>query len=300
MFQKELVWVFAAVISVFYSLHGFADSEQLPLFPEINPPAETENKSLPPVYEEYYTIDDTSADVNQPSFWDPTAYFVKVMDVAVDELAKSNLSLLKWVYHKGKIGDVKDAYVRSRDFGTWIDDPTDNNCYDTRTKVLIRQSTTPVVMRKDRPCFVESGEWHDPYTDQTFTKTNEVDIDHVVPLKHLYDAIAWKWTQKKRCLYANFVFNDFHLLAVENKANRKKGDRSPDEYMPPNKDFQCQYIQNWLKIKLVWDVPLNPPESEFIQNAVKDLSCDLSAMTFDKQAFLKQRQLTDDMQKICE
>ena len=73
----------------------------------------------------------------------------------------------------------------------------------------------------------------------------------VVVLKNSYENGAWRWDYQKRCLYANFMDNDFHLLAVLNKDNRKKGDKGPDKFMPSNPSFACEYLSIWLKIKLL-------------------------------------------------
>ena len=137
-------------------------------------------------------------------------------------------------------------YNRLQHFGTWIHIPSNQPCQNTRAQVLVRESVSAVTFSANG-CTVKSGEWNDPYSATTFSSASDVQIDHLVPLKNAYMTGAHEWNSAKRCLYANYLGNHFHLLAVSGTENMKKGDNTPMAYIPPNKNFQCDYLKHWLR-----------------------------------------------------
>ena len=133
-------------------------------------------------------------------------------------------------------------YNRATQYGPWLTDHKDGNCLNTRSKVLQRDSSTPVTFTASG-CTVQSGEWNEPYTGRLHTSAADIQIDHVVALKNSYMTGGHEWTQAKRCLYANYMGNNFHLLSVDGPENLHKGDVTPSQYIPPNKAFTCEYIK---------------------------------------------------------
>lgn len=61
---------------------------------------------------------------------------------------------------------------------------------------------------------VISGSWFDPYSGKYFTKANDLDIDHIVPLKHAHSSGASRWDIGKRREFANDYEN---LIPVSKK-----------------------------------------------------------------------------------
>lgn len=167
-----------------------------------------------------------------------------------------------WVYkttvrrHPGL--EPKYTVYRRSHYKHWID--VDNDCQDTRQEVLIRDVTGRVEFEKPRKCTVVRGEWRDPYTGQTFREPRQLDIDHVVALKNAHESGAWKWSAEKRQEYANYLLDRQHLLAVKGSENRKKGAKGPDEYLPPDTSFHCDYVKEWVKIKQDWGLTLTDSE----------------------------------------
>ncbi|MFN8369060.1 MAG: HNH endonuclease family protein [Bacteriovoracaceae bacterium] len=90
------------------------------------------------------------------------------------------------------------------------------------------------------------GEWHDPYSRQVFTHASDLDIDHIVTLKSSYYMGAQYWTPNEREAFANDPDN---LIPVWKKLNREKGAKGPDEWLPPNLEFQCEYLKKWIAIR---------------------------------------------------
>ena len=163
-------------------------------------------------------------------------------------------------------------YNRNSHFGGWLRDNRDGNCLNTRGKVLVRDSSSNVTFTPNG-CTVETGNWDDPYTARLHTSAKDIQIDHVVALKNAYMTGAHEWDFKKRCLYANFLGNSFHLLSVNGKENLKKSDSSPSDYVPPNKDFICEFVKDWLNIKLIWSLRETPKEQNAIMSIVNENHC---------------------------
>jgi hypothetical protein len=139
-----------------------------------------------------------------------------------------------------------------KDWKHWTD--ADKDCQDTRQEVLVAESTTPVVFEGDRECRVESGVWVDPYTGQTFTDPSSLDVDHVVPLRAAHDSGGYAWDGDRREDFANDLSDARSLRAVYLSANRSKGSRAPDQWLPTNEAFRCQYIGEYMDLMEKWEL----------------------------------------------
>ncbi|WP_300756901.1 HNH endonuclease family protein [uncultured Brachyspira sp.] len=137
------------------------------------------------------------------------------------------------------------------DWGDWIDEDKDG--LNTRHEVLARESLIKPVISNNR---VISGKWYDKFTGKYFTNAKDLDIDHLVPLKNAYESGASNWSKEKKNEYYNYMKNKNHLIAVSKGANRSKGDKSPVEWLPPNEEYQCEYVREWYKIKTDWGLTI--------------------------------------------
>ena len=121
------------------------------------------------------------------------------------------------------------------DWGGWIDE--DGDCQNTRAEILIRDSQTQVSFDG---CRVVSGLWNQPYSGGSTTSASKIDIDHIIPLKWAHGHGGDRWSSARKQAFANDPDN---LLATAYSANRSKGAKGPDEWMPAiNK---CSYAQRW-------------------------------------------------------
>lgn len=145
----------------------------------------------------------------------------------------------------------------------WIDE--DKNCRDTRAEVLIRDARGHKVEFDTKGCKVEGGTWDDPYTGTLFKDANDLDVDHLVPLKNAHESGAWAWTPERKREYANFLEYRQHLLSVSASENRKKGDKGPDRYMPPNLRYHCAYVRAWIEVKRDWELEMTLDESRAVE-----------------------------------
>lgn len=126
----------------------------------------------------------------------------------------------------------------------WIDE--DNDCQDTRAEMLLRDNTGTIKFKRNKPCNVSWGQWVCPYTGKVFNKASDVDIDHIVPLKHAHNTGGANWSKEKKRQFANDSEN---LLVVEDNTNQAKGYKGPAKWKPPLKSYWKTYAQKWLHIK---------------------------------------------------
>lgn len=209
--------------------------------------------------------------------------------------AKINLLQLQHIEREFPYPDV--PYNRKNQFGTWIQD-TEGSCLNTRAKVLVRDSKTNVNYRPSG-CSVQSGRWDDPYSGKQFTSADDIQIDHFVPLKNAYMTGGHEWNQNKRCLYANYMGNEFHLLSVSGKENLRKSDNTPSQYMPKNFSYACVYLKQWLEVKVIWALRITPKEAAAIHTKVDQNNCDENDFVISSQFVSDQRRFMQDNADLC-
>lgn len=215
----------------------------------------------------------------------------RLLGTELQKTAKSlnlTLNLRNWILVSQPLQTPPDKYVRLKHFGSWLVGLGGNGCHNTRAQVLIRDSLVPVTFHENNPCSVEKGKWFDKSTQQVFWTARDLDVDHFVPLKNAYITGGWRWSPAKRCLYANFLGNDFHLVPLGASQNRSKAAQDPSGYMPPEKSHRCEYLRNWLLVKSIWRLALTPNEAKAIQEHIHQEECDPEAFRISK-SFLEQQ-----------
>lgn len=143
------------------------------------------------------------------------------------------------------------------EFRHWID--ADGDCQNTRQEILIARSLVPVKLNK-KGCTVKAGRWNDFYYDEVLERASDVDIDHVIPLKHAWDIGASAWTAEQREKFANDPEN---LVVTNRKYNRQKGAKTIMEWMPVNRAYACKYAAQWFQVKEKYHLPISAKEHEF-------------------------------------
>ncbi|HEX5403056.1 MAG TPA: HNH endonuclease family protein [Pseudonocardiaceae bacterium] len=144
------------------------------------------------------------------------------------------------------------GYARDK-FPTWIN--IEGNC-DAREEVLKRDGVGITVGTNCQPT---AGHWVSPYNGVTITVSSKVQIDHIVPLGDAWRTGASSWTTAQRQAFANDL-SDPQLLAVDASDNESKGDRSPDQWMPPSEAFWCTYAKMYTHIKFVFGLTVTSAE----------------------------------------
>ena len=151
----------------------------------------------------------------------------------------------------------KTGYARSQ-FPHWSD-PDRNGC-DARNDTLKRDLTNITYKVGTRDCKVIAGQLLDPFSGKviTFSTTKVViDIDHVVALSNAWQTGAAYFDKSKRTQIANDPLN---LLAVDSKLNRQKGDGDAATWLPPSKEFRCEYVARQVAVKAKYGLWVTKPE----------------------------------------
>jgi hypothetical protein len=135
------------------------------------------------------------------------------------------------------------SYVYNRsDWKHWSD--FDRDCMNTRHEILADQADGRIKLSPDG-CYVSTGLWNDPFSGKQLTRASDLDVDHVIPLKWAHDHGGDAWSAAKKEIFANDPIN---LLAVDDGLNQKKGAKGPDEWLPPNRAFRCEYLFIWEQV----------------------------------------------------
>jgi hypothetical protein len=170
------------------------------------------------------------------------------------------------------LAEVGTGYSRTL-FTHWID--ADGDGCNTRYEVLIAESlTVPVVVA---PCTISNTTWFSAYDGITEYLPADVDIDHVVALKEAWDSGAWNWTAERRRAFANDLDDQRSLIAVTDNVNAAKGDMDPAQWMPPRADAHCQYLFDWVAVKVRWALAVDLAERTAISTRL--VACPATVLT---------------------
>ena len=159
--------------------------------------------------------------------------------------------------------EVRTGYKRES-FKHWVG--TGKGC-DARKSVIISEAIKKPTV--DNKCVITGGEWLSIYDNVKVTEAKKLDVDHMVPLAEAWDSGANKWDAKKREMYANDQTDLRHLIAVTGSSNRSKSDQDPAEWLPTNKAYVCEYLTNWISIKVRWSLSVDKKEKDAITSALK-------------------------------
>ena len=179
---------------------------------------------------------------------------------AADSKYKDALSALNTL----KVADeVRTGYKREQ-FKHWVG--TGKGC-DARKSVIISEAIKKPNV--DSKCNIVGGEWLSIYDNAKVTDAKKLDVDHMVPLAEAWDSGAQAWDAKKREMYANDQLDPRHLIAVTGSSNRSKSDRDPAEWLPTNKLYTCEYLTNWVSVKVRWSLSVDKKEKDAITAGLK-------------------------------
>jgi len=158
------------------------------------------------------------------------------------------------------VADQQKVDYNREDWKHW----TGERCNDTRQQVLKAQAKSFELDSKG--CKVASGEWVDPYTGKTFTDPSKLDIDHVYPLGAAARAGGQSFSAEQKEAFAN---DTSQLLAVSASANRSKSDKTPEEWMPENKDFTCSYSKLFVNVSAKYDLTITAGDKKALEAGLR-------------------------------
>jgi hypothetical protein len=146
-------------------------------------------------------------------------------------------------------------------FRHWID--FDGDGCNTRREVLIEEAIEKPQVGGE--CDLVGGKWYSIYDDVTSSDSSDFDIDHFIPLKEAWDSGANNWTSSQRRAFANDLDNPQALIAVTSSSNRSKSDKDPADWLPLNQSYHCQYITDWMKVKIFWNLAVDEREFQALR-----------------------------------
>lgn len=174
-----------------------------------------------------------------------------------------------------KVADESRVGYKRTLFKHWTS--AGNGC-DSRKAVIISEAI--VKPKVESGCKIIGGEWLSVYDNIKVTDAGKLDVDHMVPLAEAWDSGASAWTPEKREMYANDQTDPRHLIAVTGSSNRSKSDQDPAEWMPIFKNYHCDYLINWVSIKVRWNLSVDKKEKDFILSNLK--SCKNTKLIVEK------------------
>ncbi len=169
-------------------------------------------------------------------------------------LTPAELLALLGVAPENRLGYDRDL------FPTWTD--KDGDGCNTRREVLIAESLTPVTVGTG--CSLSGGSWYSAYDGLSFTDLADVSIDHVVALAEGWDSGASVWTPERRERFANDLGVPWTLIGVSMRSNDGKSDLEPADWLPAVAAARCNYLADWLAIKVRWGLSVDQREHDAI------------------------------------
>ena len=154
---------------------------------------------------------------------------------------------------------IEDEFPSGYDrdlFSHWID--ADRDGCDARREVLILEAVVAPIVGEG--CSLTGGSWYSAFDGVTTSDPGEFDIDHMVALKEAWDSGAHAWGSDRRRAFANDLDLPQALIAVSRSSNRSKGADDPAEWLPPLVSYHCQYIEDWLVVKIKWELSVDARE----------------------------------------
>ena len=137
---------------------------------------------------------------------------------------------------------------------------------NVRERVLIDESLDPPTMGPR--CAPLVGRWLSIYDNSVISSPTQLQIDHLVPLADAWAAGASAWSAQQRLRYANDVTSPDTLIAVSAGSNESKGDRTPDEWLPPNRAAWCAYTARWVRVKTRWQLTVTSSEKAALEGVL--------------------------------
>ena len=144
------------------------------------------------------------------------------------------------------------ADYKRADWPHWKD--LDGDCQNARVEILIRDNIGELTYKTDRECKVISGLWMLPYKGGVEKNPRNIDIDHIIPLKWAHNNGGANWSRAQKKAFANDPEN---LLATTATANRQKGAKGPEAWIPFIN--RCSYGIRWQYLLTKYE--LNAPST---------------------------------------
>ena len=162
-----------------------------------------------------------------------------------------------------RIAEADNSPYRRADYGSGWN--VGQGC-NIRSRLLIAQSTVKTTTASNG-CTVTYGVWIDPYSGAKLVgnpyqgdgTSNDLDIDHIIPLRYVNQHGGYAWSSDQKHTYAKSLsaMNNGVYLAVSATENRRKSDQGPADYYPSNPSYYCEYSRRWRNIARTYSIALS-------------------------------------------
>jgi hypothetical protein len=159
----------------------------------------------------------------------------------------------------------RTGYERDQFGQAWKD--IDRNGCDQRNDILARDLEGETFRPDTNNCIVLTGTLHDRYTGTTVpfqrgeTTSDDVQIDHVVALSNAWQTGAQQLDPDTRERLGNDPLN---LRATIGEVNQEKGDGDAATWLPPARDFWCEYVAQQVAVKAKYRLWVTAAERDAI------------------------------------
>lgn len=151
------------------------------------------------------------------------------------------------------------GYQRSR-FRTWTD--ADGDRCDTRSEVLVAEAVRPPTVRAG--CGLTGGRWFSRYDGITTTQRAVLGVEHLVPLREVWQSGARRWSASSRRQMANDLGYAHTVNVATARVIRAKGSDEPQTWMPPQARARCAYVAEWVAVKWRWHLSVDRAERRYL------------------------------------
>lgn len=175
------------------------------------------------------------------------------------------------------------------DWNSWIDE--DFDCQNTRHEVLQLESLVNVIFTNTDNCYVQSGEWFDPYNGEYFYFASDIEIDHFIPLYNVHISGGWEWSSELKTIFANNLDKPDILIPIKKSTNRSKSAQTPDYWKPENESYWCEYALDWIRIKHQWNLSATQNEWDALLDMIESCPSGINYETAvnDNHKFTKEK-----------
>jgi hypothetical protein len=142
--------------------------------------------------------------------------------------------------------------------------PNTNNC-NTRCEVLARQRRT------DLPGLPEGG-WQSAYDDVTTGDPSSLAVDYLVPLEEAWRSGGDQWDDATWQAFTNDLSSP-ELATVTGSTLDARGSSDPTSWMPGNRNHWCDYVSDWVTVKLRWGLAADPAEVNALSRIAATMQC---------------------------
>jgi hypothetical protein len=193
-------------------------------------------------------------------FDDPTLRFAFVKGAPESTLPTdlpSRIAALKVAPPDSDAGFADTAFLRGPL-------PNTESC-DTRCAVLARER------RADLPGLPDGG-WRSAYDGVTTDDPSTLVVDHLVSLKEAWRSGADRWDDGTREAFANDLSSP-ELITVTRATLQARGSADPASWKPENRNDWCDYVSDWVTVKLRWGLTADRAEVNALKSMASTMQC---------------------------